>query len=110
MERPEIVYTPKHGSWLSIAEIELGVLNRQCMGERISEKGELIDKARAWEQARNDTTAKNDRQFTTADAHIRLRRLCPKLQLRWSTSSEQSEELPCFVSSWKGRTCTRDRR
>lgn len=79
MGRLEIVYTPKHGSWLNIAEIELGVLNRQCMGERIGEKSELIDKAGAWEQARNDTTAKIDWQFTTADARIRLRRLYPKL-------------------------------
>jgi hypothetical protein len=79
MEKLEIVYTPKHGSWLNIAEIELGVLNRQCMGERIGEKGQLIEKAEAWEQARNDTTAKIDWQFTTADARIRLRRLYPKL-------------------------------
>ena len=49
------------------------------MGERIGEKGELIDKADAWEHARNDTTAKIDWQFTTADARIRLRRLYPKL-------------------------------
>lgn len=47
MGRLEIVYTPKHGSWLNVAEIELGVLNRQCMGERIGDKGELIGKAEA---------------------------------------------------------------
>lgn len=79
MGRLEIVYTPKHGSWLNIAEIELGVLNRQCMSERIGEKGELIEKADAWERARNGATAKIDWQFTTADARIRLRRLYPKL-------------------------------
>jgi len=79
MGRLEIVYTPKHGSWLNIAEIELGVLNRQCMGERIGEKGQLTEKADAWEQARNDETAKIDWQFTTADARIKLRRLYPKL-------------------------------
>lgn len=79
MGRLEIVYTPKHGSWLNIAEIELGVLNRQCMGERIGEKGELIEKADAWERARNHTTARIDWQFTTADARIKLRRLYPKL-------------------------------
>lgn len=73
------MYTPKHGSWLNIAEIELGVFNRQCLGERIGEKGELIEKAGAWEHARNDATAKIDWQFTTADARIRLRRLYPKL-------------------------------
>jgi len=79
MGKLDIVYTPKHGSWLNIAEIELGVLNRQCMGERIGEKGELIEKARAWEQARNEMTAKIDWQFRTADARIKLRRLYPKL-------------------------------
>jgi hypothetical protein len=79
IDQLEIVYTPRHRSWLNIAEIELGVLNRQCMGERIGERGELIDKAGAWEQTRNDTTVKIDWQFTTADARIRLRRLYPKL-------------------------------
>ena len=79
MGRLEIVYTPKHGSWLNVAEIELGVLNRQCMGERIGDKGELIGKAEAWEDARNDATAKIDWQFTTADARVKLRRLYPKL-------------------------------
>ena len=79
MGRLEIVYTPKHGSWLNIAEIELGVLNRQCMAERIGEKDELIEKTDAWERARNGATAKIDWQFTTADARIRLRRLYPKL-------------------------------
>lgn len=79
MERLEIVYTPKHGSWLNIAEIELGVLNRQCMGERIGERAELIEKTGVWEVERNRATARIDWQFTTADARIRLRRLYPKL-------------------------------
>ena len=74
-----MVYTPKHGSWLNIAEIELGVFNRQCMGDRIGEKGKLIDKAEAWERARNNTTARIDWLFTTADARIKLRRMFPKL-------------------------------
>lgn len=79
MSKLEIVYTPKHGSWLNIAEIELGILNRQCMNERIGEKSELIAEVGAWEHTRNDTTAKIDWQFTTADARIKLRRLYPKL-------------------------------
>ncbi|MGB7160962.1 MAG: IS630 family transposase, partial [Tepidisphaeraceae bacterium] len=69
----------KHGSWLNIAEIELGVLNRQCMGERIGEKTELIDKTDAWERTRTNATARIDWQFTTADARVKLRRLYPKL-------------------------------
>ena len=79
IEKLEIVYTPKHGSWLNIAEIELGVLNRQCMDARIGEKTELTENVRAWEERRNGETAKIDWQFTTADARIKLRRLYPKL-------------------------------
>ena len=79
IEKLEIVYTPKHGSWLNIAEIELGVLNRQCMDTRIGEKTELTENVRAWEERRNGETAKIDWQFTTADARIKLRRLYPKL-------------------------------
>ena len=79
IDKLEIVYTPKHGSWLNIAEIELGVLNRQCMDERIGEKSELIQEVSAWERTRNGETAKVDWQFTTADARIKLRRLYPKL-------------------------------
>lgn len=79
IDKLEVVYTPKHGSWLNIAEIELGVLNRQCTGARIGEKSELIEKADAWERRRNSATKKIDWQFTTADARIKLRRLYPKL-------------------------------
>jgi hypothetical protein len=75
----DVVYTPKHGSWLNIAEIELGVLSRQCMSDRIGEKTELIEKVDAWEQARNGATATIEWQFTTDDARIKLRRLYPKL-------------------------------
>jgi hypothetical protein len=87
IDKLEIVYTPKHGSWLNIAEIELGILNRQCMKERIGEKSELIEEVGAWELIRNDTTTKIDWQFTTADARIKLRRLYPKLEVQWSTST-----------------------
>lgn len=79
IDKLEIVYTPKHGSWLNIAEIELGILNRQCMDKRIGEKSELVRQADAWEQHRNSETTKIDWQFTTDDARIKLRRLYPKL-------------------------------
>lgn len=79
IDKLEIVYTPKHGSWLNIAEIELGVLNRQCMAERIGEKTELVRNVSAWEDRRNSKTAKINWQFTTADARIQLPRLYPKL-------------------------------
>lgn len=79
IDKLEIVYTPKHGSWLNIAEIELGVLNRQCLGERIGEQCDLIEKAGAWEKTRNNAKTKIDWQFKTTDARIKLRRLYPKL-------------------------------
>ncbi len=79
IERLEMVYTPKHGSWLNIAEIELNVLGRQCLGRRIPDKPTLIKEAAAWEAQRNADRAKVDWRFTTADARIKLKRLYPNL-------------------------------
>ena len=77
-ERLEIHHTPKHGSWLNMAEIELSVLARQCLDERM-ENQELLSKAvAAWEQTRNAATARIDWRFTTADARIKLKRLYPQ--------------------------------
>jgi len=80
IHRLEVVFTPKHGSWLNMAEIELGVLTRQCMGGRIPEKQTLIDQVSPWEEERNDNGAQIDWQFTTVDARIKLRHLYPKTQ------------------------------
>jgi len=78
-DRLEIHYTPKHGSWLNIAEIELSVLKRQCLAGRI----DCIEKMRAsvaiWNEDRNNRQSKVDWQFRTADARIKLKRLYPKL-------------------------------
>jgi len=79
-ERFEWHFTPEHGSWLNMAEIELNVLDRQCTGCRIPDKQTLIQKVSAWEQKRNCLEAKIDWQFTTADARIKLRRLYPVLK------------------------------
>ena len=76
--RLEIHYTPKHGSWLNVAEIELSVLKRQCLAERIPELETTRRKADAWNQARNTRQAKVNWQFTTADARVKLKRLYPK--------------------------------
>ena len=76
--RLEIHYTPKHGSWLNVAEIELSVLKRQCLAERIPELETMRRKADAWNQARNSRQAKVNWQFTTADARVKLKRLYPK--------------------------------
>jgi DDE superfamily endonuclease len=79
IERLEMVYTPKHGSWLNVAEIELNVLGRQCLGRRIPDKPTLVKEAAAWEAQRNADRAKVDWRFTTADARIKLKRLYPNL-------------------------------
>lgn len=79
-ERLEIHYTPKHGSWLNMAEIELSVLCRQCLDRRIDTKQKMIDEVAAWEDDRNKRQTKIDWQFTTPDARIKLKRLYPSFQ------------------------------
>ena len=73
----ELHYTPKHGSWLNMAEIELGVLGRQCLDRRIPDRDKLQHEVAAWQQQRNESKAKVDWQFTTTDARIKLKRLYP---------------------------------
>jgi len=77
--RLEIHHTPKHGSWLNIAEIELSVLKRQCLPERIPDMDLMKRKIRAWNNERNCKQTKVDWQFTSEDARIKLKRLYPKL-------------------------------
>jgi len=77
VERLEIHYTPKHGSWLNMAEIELGVLSGQCLDRRIADKVELEREVEAWQSERNETQVGVDWQFTTAKARIKLRRPLP---------------------------------
>ncbi len=78
-DRFEFVYTPKHGSWLNMAEIELNVIITQCLGRRIEAIAEMQDEVAAWENHRNNRNATINWQFTTADARIKLRRLYPTL-------------------------------
>ena len=79
VERFEWHYTPKHGSWLDMAEAELSVLSRPCLDRRIPNKQALIEEVAAWEDDRNKNHTKADWQFTTADARIRLKRLYPAI-------------------------------
>jgi len=79
-ERFEWHYTPKHGRWLDMAEIELGILSRQCLSQRIDDIENLRRQAKAWEESRNEAEAKVDWQFTAADARIKLRRLYPSIE------------------------------
>ncbi len=78
--RLEIHHTPKHGSWLNMAEIELSVLARQCLDRRIDSAEELRREVGAWEEVRNEDGVEVRWQFTTADARIKLRRLYPSTQ------------------------------
>jgi hypothetical protein len=81
IEKIEVVHTPKHGSWLNMAECELSVLEKQCLGERIGDETTLRQGVARWEMDRNNRSKKIDWQFATADARIKLRRLYPKIQL-----------------------------
>jgi hypothetical protein len=76
-DKLEIHHTPKHGSWLNMAEIELGVLERQCLRRRIEDRAALERAVAAWTTRRNAATATIDWQFTTADARTKLTRLYP---------------------------------
>jgi DDE superfamily endonuclease len=78
-EKLEIHHTPKHGSWLNMAEIELSVLARQCLARRIETREELEREVAAWEEERNERGDEIRWRFTTADARIKLRRLYPVL-------------------------------
>jgi len=76
-ERLEVHHTPKHGSWLNVAEVELSVLARQCLDRRIETREELERQVAAWEEQRNERGVGVRWQFTTADARVKLRRLYP---------------------------------
>ena len=79
LKRLEIHYTPKHGSWLNIAEIELSALTRQCLDRRIKNPELLKSETKIWEQKRNENQKSVDWQFTTSDARIKLKRLYPQI-------------------------------
>ena len=76
----EIHYTPKHGSWLNMAEIELSVLHRQCLNARIPDQHTLMQKIAAWQDRRNASASTVNWRFTTADARIKLESLYPSIE------------------------------
>jgi hypothetical protein len=76
-EKLEIHHTPKHGSWLNMAEIELSVLSRQCMDDYFDSREQLAERIVPWERSRNDKKTGIDWRFTTADARIKLKKLYP---------------------------------
>jgi transposase len=79
--RFEFHYTPKHGSWLNMAEIELSVLSRQCLNRRIPDEQTLSHEVQAWVKEQNTKVVKVDWQFTTADARIKLMSLYPRIHV-----------------------------
>ncbi len=79
LDRFEFVFTPKHGSWLNMAEIELNVLNSQCLSRRIDNMNEIKRQTNAWENHRNNRNAKINWQFTTKDSRIKLKKLYPSI-------------------------------
>ena len=79
VERFEWHFTPKHGSWLDMAESELSVLSGQCLDRRIADKQTLVEEVAAWETSRNKNHTYADWQFTTANARVKLKRLYPSL-------------------------------
>ena len=82
VEKLEWHYTPRHGSWLNVAEMELSVLARQCLDRRIADMEALRREVAAWAARRNAAVAKVDWQFTTADARVKLKRLYPSIELQ----------------------------
>ena len=79
-DKLEIHYTPKHGSWLDMAEIELSALAGQCLDRRLPDRATLEREVRAWEEARNAASTTIDWRFTTADARIKLKHLYPSFE------------------------------
>ena len=78
-DKLEVHYTPRHGSWLNMAEIELSVLARQCLSERMNDKAHLQEQVAAWQERRNASAAKIDWRFTTDDARVKLKKLYPTI-------------------------------
>jgi hypothetical protein len=81
-ERFEWHYTPKHGSWLNVAELELSVVARQCLDRRIPDLATLRREVAAWERTRNAAVVTVDWQFTTDDARVKLKKLYPTIQVK----------------------------
>jgi hypothetical protein len=82
LDRLEIHYTPKHGSWLDVAEIELSVFTKQCLNRRIPDLETLRCEAQAWAERRNAAQVGVNWQFTNDDARIKLKRLYPKIEMK----------------------------
>ncbi len=90
LQKLEIHYTPVHGSWLNMAEIELSALARQCLSRRMGTQEELEREVHAWQHSRNEEAITVNWRFTTADARIKLKRLYPSLEPRKRPSQKNN--------------------
>ena len=90
LKKLEIHYTPVHGSWLNMAEIELSALARHCLSRRIRTQKELEREVQAWQQNRNEEAITVNWRFTTADARIKLKRLYPSLEKKKPSTSKKT--------------------
>ena len=81
LKRIEFHYTPKHGSWLNMAEIEIGVMNRQCLNRRIDNLDEVATEVSAWQQARNENEETVRWTFTVSDARVKLTKIYPSFDI-----------------------------
>ncbi len=88
IDKLEIHYTPKHGSWLNMAETELGILSRQCLDRRVPDQEFLANEVAAWEASRNTAECKVIWQFTTDEARVKLHRLYPQIASVISTKTD----------------------
>ena len=96
LKKLEIHYTPKHGSWLNIAEIELNVMTRQCLSRRIGNIEELRKELSAWEAKRNQQQAKVQWQFSNEKARVKLVSIYPQLDGKSTNKGEESAEQLCL--------------
>ena len=106
-DRLEIHHTPKHGSWLNMAEIELSALGRQCLSRRIARADTLQRQIAGWEERRNAARPQITWQFTTQDARTKLQSLYPSVQPRQITSGEHLASLSGSHSASNERRWTR---
>ena len=104
MQRLEIHFTPKHGSWLNIAEIELSILTKQCLDRRIPHLDVLKKETESWGRKRNAQQKTVDWQFTTAEARLKLKRLYPQFTLALHIPHTQpvSQKAPHYAMAAGG--------
>jgi DDE superfamily endonuclease len=98
LERLDLHYTPKHGSWLNMAELELSVLSRQCLDRRIPDQQTLAHEVAAWEAPRNSAQTTMEWRFTTAEARIKLKHLYPVIHVQEETHVTPEADQSCTAA------------